>query len=194
MDRWLGDIPMSKRDPVAVVIELQTEWIPQVIDLIGADDTETYLTTLYSHDKFDKEIEGNDQDLYEEELSKIIPFHFDKLKKFMELNYPLVWRGHDTLIGDTNGEFNEWIIKNPDNPILPLEEKFDGGKSSLQPGNWFIDRDGTMIGHDEYQIDENCGWDTSWYVPKGLYKIKYLQDLEIAYTIRQSINYQKLKL
>lgn len=193
MGRWLGDKPISERDPVAVVIELQTEWIPQVIDLIGYRDTETYLTTLYSHDAFEREVDPNDQSLYEDELRNIIPFNFDKLKKFMELNYPWIWRGHDTLIGDPNDEFNEWIFKNFDNPILPLKEKFDGGLSSLQPGNWFTDRDGTMIGHNEYQIDENCGWDTTWYVPKGLYKFKYLQDIDMN-TNQQAINYQKLKL
>jgi len=185
---------MSERDPETVVIELQTESIPQVMDLIGVDDTESYMITLYSHSLFEREPKGNDQGLYEEELEKLIPKKFDKLKKFMEEYYPLVWRGHDTFIGDGNNEFNEWLIKNPNNPILPLEEKFDGQISSLQPGNWFIDGDGTMVGHSEYQLNENFGWDTNWYVPKGLYEIKYVKDLDMGYTNPQAINYQRLKL
>lgn len=112
----------------------------------------------------------------------------------MELNYPWIWRGHDTLIGDPNDEFNEWIFKNFDNPILPLEEKFDGQIKSLGPEKWFIDGDGTMRGHDNYAIDENCGWDTNWYVPKGLFEIKYLKDMGIKITNPQAINYQRLKL
>jgi len=126
MGQWLGDTPISERDPETVVIELQTKWIPEVISLIGRQDTETYLTTLYSHELFEREVEAGDQGKYEQELQNIIPFQFDKLKRFMELNYPWIWRGHDTLIGDPNDEFNEWIFKNFDNPILPLEEKFDG--------------------------------------------------------------------
>ena len=196
MGLWLGNNFMEDRDPETIVIEIKTDWINKVKDLIGRDDTEIYLTSLYSHELFDQEIRGNDQGLYEQELeNKIGTVKFNKLKEFMEENYPLVWRGHDTFIGDTNTDFNAFMLdKGYENVWLPLEEKFDGNIKDLIPGNWFMDGDATIVGHNSYQLNDDSDWDEDWYVPKGLYEIKYLKDLDIVITDQQAINYQLLKL
>jgi len=196
MESWFGSSNMDDRDPETVVIEIKTNWYSDVINLIGEEDAEFYLNTLYAgNDVFDQEVKGNDQGIYELLLeSKIGTTTFDKLKEFMEENYPLVWRGHDTFIGDPNADFNRFMRKYANNKVwLPLKEKFDGQIKDLEPGNWFIDSDGTMVHHDEYSFDDSDEWD-NWYVPKGLYEIKYLKDLDIVITDPQAINYQLLKL
>ena len=194
MEPWFGSSNMDDRDPETVVIEIKTTWYNDVINLIGENSAEFYLNTLYSHELLDQEVKGNDQGIYEELLEKKIgTITFDKLKEFMEENYPLVWRGHDTFIGDPNADFNRFMRKYANNKVwLPLKEKFDGKIKDLEPGNWFIDSDGTMVHHDEYSF-EDTEWD-NWYVPKGLYEIKYLKDLDIVITDPQAINYQLLKL
>ena len=193
MGFWMGDDSMEGSDPETVVIEIKTGWISEVISLIGRDDANTYLTSLYSHEPFGEEINGNDQGLYEDELRKLIPFNFNKLKKFMELNYPLIWRGHDTFIGDHNEELNDYLINySADNVWLPLNKKFNGNLGDLLPGLHFIDGDGTMVSHDNYDLSDTCDWNHEWYIPKGLYEIKYLEDLLII--AQQAINYQLLKL
>ena len=127
MGFWMGHDSMEGSDPETVVIEIKTGWISEVISLIGLDDTDTYLTSLYSHEPFGREIKGNDQGMYEDELRNLIPNNFDKLKEFMEENYPLVWRGHDTFIGDSNEDFNRFMLINgSDNVWLPLNKKFNG--------------------------------------------------------------------
>ena len=194
MGTWLGSSNMDDRDPETVVIEIKTTWYGDVIRLIGEENAEFYLNTLYSHELLDQEVKGNDQGIYEELLEKKIgTITFDKLKEFMEENYPLVWRGHDTFIGDPNPDFNRFMREYANNKVwLPLKEKFDGQIKDLKPGNWFIDGDGTLVSHDEYSF-EDTEWD-NWYVPKGLYEIKYLKDLDIVITDPQAINYQLLKL
>jgi len=198
MESWFGSSNMDDRDPETVVIEIKTNWYSDVINLIGEEDAEFYLNTLYAgNDVFDQEVKGNDQGIYELLLeSKIGTTTFDKLKEFMEENYPLVWRGHDTFIGDPNANFNRFMRENRFIKVwLPLKEKFDGQIKDLKPGNWFIDGDGTLVSHDEYSFDEDewVEWD-NWYVPKGLYEIKYLKDLGILITDPQAINYLLLKL
>lgn len=190
----MGKSPMRNSDPETVVIEIKTGWISEVISLIGWKDTETYLTTLYSHEPFEREIKGNDQGLYEDELRELIPLNFDKLKIFMELNYPLIWRGHDTFIGDHNEEFNDYLMRfNANNVWLPLNKKFNGNLKDLVPGLWFIDKDGTSVSHGHYDLNDTCSWDPNWYIPKGLYEIKYLKDLKNI-TNPEAINYLRLKL
>jgi len=49
------------------------------------------------------------------------------------------------------------------------------------------------VSHDEYSFD-GSKWD-NWYVPKGLYEIKYLKDLDLTLIIDpRAINYLLLKL
>ena len=196
MGTWLGSSNVDDRDPETVVIEIKTNWYSDVINLIGEKDAEFYLTTLYAgNEVLGQEVKGNDQGIYEQLLEqKLGTTTFDKLKEFMEENYPLVWRGHDTFIGDPNTDFNRFMRKYANNIVwLPLKEKFDGQIKDLKPGNWFIDGDGTLVSHDEYSFD-GSKWD-NWYVPKGLYEIKYLKDLDLTLIIDpRAINYLLLKL
>jgi len=196
MESWFGSSNMDDRDPETVVIEIKTNWYSDVINLIGEKDAEFYLTTLYAgNEVLGQEVKGNDQGIYEQLLEqKLGTTTFDKLKEFMEENYPLVWRGHDTFIGDPNADFNRFMRKYANNKVwLPLKEKFDGQIKDLKPGNWFIDGDGTLVSHDEYSFD-GSKWD-NWYVPKGLYEIKYLKDLDLTLIIDpRAINYLLLKL
>jgi hypothetical protein len=195
---WFGSSNMDDRDPETVVIEIKTNWYNDVINLLGEGKAEFFLNSLYAgNEVFGQEVKGNDQGIYEQLLENNIgTVEFDKLKEFMEENYPLVWRGHDTFIGDPNPDFNRFMRKYANNKVwLPLKEKFDGQIKDLKPGNWFIDGDGTIVSHDEYSFnpEEGSEWD-NWYVPKGLYEIKYLKDLDIVITDPQAINYLILKL
>jgi len=196
MESWFRSSNIYDRDPETVVIEIKTNWYSDVINLIGEKDAEFYLTTLYAgNEVLGQEVKGNDQGIYEQLLEqKLGTTTFDKLKEFMEENYPLVWRGHDTFIGDPNTDFNRFMRKYANNIVwLPLKEKFDGQIKDLKPGNWFIDGDGTLVSHDEYSFD-GSKWD-NWYVPKGLYEIKYLKDLDLTLIIDpRAINYLLLKL
>ena len=196
MGKWLGATPVSGRLRETVVIEIKSDWIDDVINLIGEENTELYLNSLYAGNEiFENEVVGSDQGLYEQFLEREInnPVAFEKLKNFMEKNHPLIWRGHDTFIGNPNTEFNEFMFKYSETNIwLPLTKKFDGRKKDLVAGKFFIDKDGTISGHSNYDfgVFEHGEWE-NWYVPKGLYEIMYLWELPI---VPQAINFRELKL